>query len=52
MHALRWTLPSRMGFELMKVNRAIREAIKQEKSAHEIESIAEEGGMLTENLCS
>ena len=34
-------------YELMKVNRAIREAIKQEKSAHEIESIAEEGGMLT-----
>ena len=31
----------------MKVNRAIREAVKQEKSTHEIESIAEENGMLT-----
>ena len=34
-------------YELMKVNRAIREAIKQEKSTHEIESIAQENGMLT-----
>lgn len=34
-------------YELMKVNRDIREAIKQEKSAHEIESIAENNGMLT-----
>ena len=34
-------------YELMKVNRAIREAVKQEKSTHEIESIAEENGMLT-----
>ncbi|MCB4389098.1 GspE/PulE family protein [Synechococcus sp. MU1617] len=34
-------------YELMKVNRAIREAIKQEKSSHEIESIAEGNGMLT-----
>ena len=31
----------------MKVNRAIRDAIKQEKSTHEIESIAEDNGMLT-----
>lgn len=34
-------------YELMKVNRDIREAIKQEKSAHEIESIAEDNGMLS-----
>ena len=34
-------------YELMKVNRAIREAIKKEKSTHEIESIAQENGMLT-----
>ena len=34
-------------YELMKVNRAIRDAIKQEKSTHEIESIAENNGMLT-----
>lgn len=34
-------------YELMKVNRAIREAVKQERSTHEIESIAEENGMLT-----
>ena len=34
-------------YELMKVNRTIREAIKQEKSTHEIESIAQENGMLT-----
>ena len=34
-------------YELMKVNRSIREAIKQEKSTHEIESIAQESGMLT-----
>ena len=34
-------------YELMKVNRSIREAIKQGKSSHEIESIAKEGGMLT-----
>ena len=31
----------------MKVNKAIREAIKQEKSTHEIEAIAQENGMLT-----
>ena len=31
----------------MKVNRNIREAIKQGKSTHEIESIAQESGMLT-----
>ena len=31
----------------MRVNRAIREAIKHEKSTHEIETIAQEGGMLT-----
>ena len=34
-------------YELMKVNRAVREAIKQGKSTHEIESIAKENGMLT-----
>jgi len=34
-------------YELMKVNRNIREAIKQQKSTHEIESIAAENGMLT-----
>ena len=34
-------------YELMKVNRTIREAIKQEKSTHEIESIAVASGMLT-----
>ena len=34
-------------YELMNVNRAIREAIKQEKSTHEIEAIAEANGMLT-----
>ena len=34
-------------YELMRVNRAIREAIKQEKSTHEIELIAQESGMLT-----
>ncbi len=34
-------------YELMKINRDIREAIKQEKSAHEIESIAEDNGMLS-----
>ncbi len=34
-------------YELMKVNRTIREAIKQEKTTHEIESIAEDSGMLT-----
>ena len=34
-------------YELMEVNRPIREAIKQEKSTHEIESIAQKGGMLT-----
>ena len=34
-------------YELLKVNRNIREAIKQEKSTHEIESIAEANGMLT-----
>ena len=34
-------------YELMKVNRNIREAIKQGKSTNEIESIAQESGMLT-----
>ena len=34
-------------YELMKVNRPIREAIKQERSTHEIESIAQENEMLT-----
>ena len=34
-------------YELMNVNRAIREAVKQEKSTHEIEAIAEANGMLT-----
>ena len=34
-------------YELMKVNRSIREAIKKERSTHEIESIAQENGMLT-----
>ena len=34
-------------YELLKVNRNIREAIKQEKLTHEIESIAEDNGMLT-----
>jgi len=34
-------------YELMKVNRNIREAIKQQKSTHEIESIAMQEGMLT-----
>ena len=31
----------------MKVNRNIREAIKQQKSTHEIEAVAEQDGMLT-----
>ena len=31
----------------MKMNRAIRDAIKQGKTTHEIESIAQESGMLT-----
>jgi type IV pilus assembly protein PilB len=34
-------------YELMKVNRNIREAIKQQKSTHEIEAVAEQDGMLT-----
>jgi type IV pilus assembly protein PilB len=34
-------------YELMKVNRTIREAIKQEKSTQDIESIAVDQGMLT-----
>ncbi|QNI86425.1 type II/IV secretion system family protein [Synechococcus sp. PROS-7-1] len=34
-------------YELMKVNRNIRDAIKQQKSNHEIEEIAVEDGMLT-----
>ena len=34
-------------YELMKVNRNIREAIKQQKSTHEIESVAVGDGMLT-----
>ena len=31
----------------MKMNRAIREAIKEGKTTHEIESIAQGSGMLT-----
>lgn len=34
-------------YELMKVNRDIREAIKQQKSTHEIEAVAVQNGMLT-----
>ena len=34
-------------YELMNVNRAIKEAVKQEKSTDEIEEIAEANGMLT-----
>ncbi|MDB4653791.1 GspE/PulE family protein [Synechococcus sp. AH-551-E02] len=34
-------------YELMKVNSNIRDAIKQQKSTHEIESVAVEDGMLT-----
>ena len=34
-------------YELMKVNRSIREAIKQQKSTHEIEQVAQQEGMLT-----
>lgn len=34
-------------YELMKVNRNIREAIKQQKSTHDIESVAVQDGMLT-----
>lgn len=34
-------------YELMKVNRAVREAIKKEKLTHEIEAIAQQNGMLT-----
>ncbi len=34
-------------YELMKINQAIREAVKQEKSTDEIESIAQSSGMLT-----
>ena len=34
-------------YELMKVNRNVREAIKQQKSTHEIESVAVGDGMLT-----
>ena len=41
-----WDIRAAWGPWLLKVNRAIREAIKQEKSTHEIESIARENGML------
>ena len=34
-------------YELMKVSKNIRDAIKQQKSTHEIESIATEDGMMT-----
>ena len=34
-------------YELMKINRDIREAIKQQRSTHEIEDIAVENGMMT-----
>ncbi|TCD57859.1 GspE/PulE family protein [Synechococcus sp. BS55D] len=34
-------------YELMKINRDIREAVKQQRSTHEIESIAVDGGMKT-----
>ena len=34
-------------YELMKINKDIRDAIKQQKSTHEIESIATEDGMMT-----
>ena len=34
-------------YELMKVNRNIRDAIKQQKSSHDIESVAVQDGMLT-----
>ena len=34
-------------YELLKLNKATREAIRQEKSAEEIEEIAQENGMLT-----
>ena len=34
-------------YELLKLNRATREAIRKEKSAEEIEEIAQENGMLT-----
>ena len=34
-------------YELMKVNRKIRDAIKQQKSTHDIESVAVQTGMLT-----
>ena len=34
-------------YELMKVNSNIRDAIKQQKSTHEIESVAVDDGMLT-----
>ncbi len=34
-------------YELMKVSRKIRDAIKQQKSTHEIEGIAVENGMMT-----
>ena len=49
MHSLRrYGYQGRVGtYELMKVNRSIREAVKQEKSTQEIEAIAEENGMLT-----
>ena len=34
-------------YEFMRMNREIREAVKQQKSTHEIEEIAEQKGMLT-----
>ena len=34
-------------YELMKVDRAVKEAIRQGKSTQEIASIAEDNGMLT-----
>ena len=34
-------------YELMRMNKDIREAVKQQKSTHEIEAIAEQNGMLT-----
>jgi type IV pilus assembly protein PilB len=34
-------------YELMKVNSNVRDAIKQQKSTHEIESVAVDDGMLT-----
>ena len=34
-------------YELMKINRPIRDAIKEKKATHEIEGIAVDSGMLT-----